>query len=318
MEKKVLIVGGGPAGLAAALELHHTGWKVSIIEKRLSYSRRQSLVIDEGTLSLLNKWNITVPQMKTYEVENGGLFHIAAICDLEEALNARVATLGIPKTHGEFKRFDGEPKKVIIDIQGQEVRMDYDLLIGADGTKSQVKRMTKIPSSHFGTALSQMMLLPIFFPPSKVIIGSIQTDFLHIRKITTPSKIRIVIQTRPRMQPTDFNTENIAQVMRDYGWERDADLIDSGLVYISKPLEVSLEQANKFADHERAVLLVGDAAASTGYFQGTGANTALKAAPILGKLSPKQKISSKVCDNFNAEMQALTDALIEDSRFLFL
>ncbi len=318
MRKQALVIGGGPAGLASSLELQRSGWRVSIIEKRPSYSRPQTLRLDTKSLEFLKKWEISIPEMTIFELEEGGEIHFVPICDLEKGLFKKVASLGIRKIHAEFKKFAPVSQIAIVNVQGKEESFPYDLLVATDGTNSQVKQELEIPCSYFGTALSQVMVLPVIIPPVKVAVSEIQTGLLNMRKLDKPTKVIIhIIQAMAHLQSAVFSLEKLVQVMRASGWELEADLIDSGCANILDSHPVTLRQAKRFTDEQRAALVIGDAAASTSYFQGTGVNTALQAALVVGKFGQREKIDRQTYINFNAEMQVLTDLLIQDSLFLF-
>lgn len=56
--KKVLIIGAGPSGLAAGITLRAKGWDVVILEKRKTYSRSNVIGINKAALGWFQQYNL--------------------------------------------------------------------------------------------------------------------------------------------------------------------------------------------------------------------------------------------------------------------
>ena len=67
----VLVIGGGPAGLATAIEAADSGAQVTVVEKRKSYSRSQSVFLFDASIKLLEKWKVNIPESKKQEIYEG-------------------------------------------------------------------------------------------------------------------------------------------------------------------------------------------------------------------------------------------------------
>jgi hypothetical protein len=104
----VLVIGGGPAGLATAIEASVNGAHVIIIEKRNSYSRLQRVFLLDSSIKLLEKWKVDVPEMTVADFGDNGKFSFVSINRLEEALVTQVASHDISS---EERFFPGFPRR---------------------------------------------------------------------------------------------------------------------------------------------------------------------------------------------------------------
>jgi 2-polyprenyl-6-methoxyphenol hydroxylase-like FAD-dependent oxidoreductase len=59
----VVIIGGGPAGLACAIEAVRNGCDTTIVEKREEYTREQPIVLWNRSLKIMDKWDIFAPEI---------------------------------------------------------------------------------------------------------------------------------------------------------------------------------------------------------------------------------------------------------------
>jgi 2-polyprenyl-6-methoxyphenol hydroxylase-like FAD-dependent oxidoreductase len=310
----VLVVGGGPAGLATAIEAAESGAQVTLIEKRTSYTRNRLLFLFESSLTLLDRWKVNIPQMKIADLGDAGKFGSVSINHLEEGLAARAHELGIQKIHGEFKRL--EKNRAVIATPGRETHLSYDILVGADGAHSLVREELGIGCEHLGKAVG-MWAFMVFDTPvdSADITPTIEKNDFFIRKISLPTISIIFAQSSCTEQ---ISRKEFETLVSDCGWHDEAELIAKSKAKISDSLEIPLQQAHSFSCKKKSTILVGDAAATASFFQGMGANTALKTAAIAGtffnKVQQHDKDSYRL---FNQQMKDATDELIEDSNYLF-
>lgn len=305
-EENIVVVGGGPAGLAAAIEASQTSAQVTIIEKRETYARKQRIFLTAPTLDLLEKWKVSVPEMKVTPLEDGDRIGIVSISHLENCLEKKVFELGIRKIYGEFVEL--KSKQIIVASSGRYIHLPYDILVAADGTHSAVRTAAKISSCLLGTAQGAFAL----FDGAEGDFGVSpveQKNGFFLRKFSFPG-LNLLFTQKTTDHP--ISPKDIEDVARDFGWKKEADLIAASEAKISPSFPIYLQQAETFSNEDKSVVLVGDAAASASYFQGQGANTALKTASIAGAFFKHR--NHKL---FNAQMKETTDFLIEDSRFLF-
>jgi 2-polyprenyl-6-methoxyphenol hydroxylase-like FAD-dependent oxidoreductase len=309
-ELSVVVIGGGPAGLATAIEAAEHGAKVIIVEKRSSYTRDRLIFLFESTLTLLDRWKVNIPQMKVAEFEEVGKLGFASINQIEEALATRVQELGIHKIYGEFKGLKN--KKAVIASSGQEVYLSYDILVGAEGTHSLVRKELGIACEDLGKGVG-MWAISIFDAPrgEPGLSPTLQKRGFFLRKINIPPISIVNIQTSSIDRITQAEFEKLTL---ECGWTDEAEMISTSKARISKCFEIPLQQAHCFSCEENSAILVGDAAATASFFEGMGANTALKTAAIAGTFFKQEEDSYQI---FNQQMKEATDALIEDSYHLF-
>ena len=112
--------------------------------------------------------------------------------------------------------------------------------------------------------------------------------------------------------------EQLQKMATECGWQREALLISKDKAFIATDIPVTLQQAQTFSSEDKAAILVGDAAATASFFQGMGANTALKTAEKAGQFFREvQKQNPAAYQSYNQVLRKTTDAMIEDSAFLF-
>ena len=63
----VVVVGGGPTGLGAAIEARLTGAEVILVEKREKYTRPNTISLYPVILDLFETWNAKIPLMSVLE-----------------------------------------------------------------------------------------------------------------------------------------------------------------------------------------------------------------------------------------------------------
>ncbi len=364
----VVVVGGGPAGLATAIEASQHGAHVTVVEKRKAYARAQSLFLLSETIDLLKQWNVEIPEMKVVELgesyraqegfvnldsarqstieargpndeaivkamaeeedrlgkaaacpnspnltERGINVGIVPIHFLEEGLKKRAVALGVKTIHAEFIRL--ENKNAIVCVQSDEQKVPYDVLVAADGAHSRARKELGISSTSFGKAVGIWTSMLFSEPQEFSISEPIEKDSFFIKKISFGPVSIAFAQTsaKDRISPQEFE-----KIVRGCEWKKEADRMAEGTARVSDHFEVVLQQAESFAKEERCAIMVGDASAAASFFQGLGANTALKTARIAGNFFNQLKTDKENAYRcFNKDMKTETDLLIEDSMFLF-
>jgi 2-polyprenyl-6-methoxyphenol hydroxylase-like FAD-dependent oxidoreductase len=310
----VLVIGGGPAGLATAIEAWENGADVTIVEKRNVYSRPQVVFLLDDSITLLEKWKVDVPKMRIADLRENGKLGFVSINHLEEALARRTAELGIKAINGEFHRLD--QKQAVIKSRGREIHIPYDVLVAADGMHSPVRNELEIPCHCLGKAMGIWTAIIFNDPAEKFEISpAIEKKGFFVRKMSVSQASVIFTQSSviEKISPKEF-----AALVRDCGWEREAEAIAESKAKIFDGIEIALQQACTFSSENKSAILVGDAAATASFFQGLGANTAFKTASITGEFFKKLKADDEDAYHFfNQKMKEVTDSLIEDSKFLF-
>jgi len=317
--KSVLIIGAGPAGLASAIEVHQRGFDVTLVEKREEYTRSQIVFLLEPSLALLEKWNITVPNMNLFYFNNEKMGGVQ-IKNLEKGLEEKVHQLGIKKIQGYFVDF-AEGLQVKIANSAGTLTLPYDFVIAADGTHSQVREAACIHCRHLGSAKGIWLWMSLAEPIEECEVSPILTkDTYFIRKISVWNKKIIFLQSLPNQLET-FQTSTLADLSAkaaDCGWQQEAEIIANGNVLVCDNIEVLLQQAETFVEENKALILVGDAAACGSFFHGKGVNTALMTATLAGDFFDHIETNPKEAYGiFNQEIKKATDELINYSTFLF-
>ena len=303
----VVIIGGGPAGLATAIEAKAAGANVTILEKREHYSRDQFLFLLDPALNLLNKWKVSVPNLiilNDGDEENG----VTDIKSLEMGLARRVNELGIPKILGESQELkDG---KVHFIHQNQKRELSYDIVVGADGAHSAVRNCLNIATNHYGKALGTIAILPSPKNENMDYIAAFKHEDFFINKIVIPTGTIISAQAK------ELSKERFVLAAKNSGWVDEAKAIAAGTgKYIDK-VEIVLEQSVRFYDSEKSAIIIGDAAASASYLLGMGVNCALEEAVVAGLFFKTEQTKADYAA-FNTSMEAITHGFINESAYLF-
>lgn len=318
-ELSVVVIGGGPAGLATAIEAKEKGASVSIIEQRSSYTRQQLLFLFEPSLALLAKWQIKMPSMVVSTLENHQRVGIIEIKELENALANRARELNIPRIQAQFAEIHAP--FIEIDGETETIKIPYDILVGADGLHSQVREKIGIPIVSYGFSNASTAFIPLPYLPEKIKIpaAEIHQD-LFIKRLLIPSARIIMIQTS---KDSSHLADNIGspkvyeEIARECGWLEEADLIASGNSVIMGPISVMLQQATTFSDPFKSIILVGDAAATAPFFEAGGANFAFQAASIAGSFIDEIRQKNVTAyQEFNDAMHRAADELIQASQYL--
>lgn len=291
----VVIIGGGPAGLATALEARAQGCKVILIEKRESYTRPRTLFLSDSSLKLLEKWSVDTSPIKIVNFDDGTLVGFISVHLLEQQLEKRALELGV--------------KKICEEFQGFPIAQSYDVIVGADGLHSRVREALCI--QNICLAIAKGAFVKILdeedeseeFEISPVI--KVEEGFLRRTKIPKGSLIFAQF-------PKNASKETLQRACIAQGW--------NGVITAVSAFDfdVFLTQASAFSNRGKSAIILGDAAATASFFQGLGANTALKTAEIAGRFFQEfQNNPEGAYEHYDQSMKETTTELIKDSAYLF-
>jgi 2-polyprenyl-6-methoxyphenol hydroxylase-like FAD-dependent oxidoreductase len=312
----VLIIGGGPAGLATAIEAKTSGFAVTVIEKREAYTRSQTLFLLDSSLKFLDKWEIDIPQMHLMDLGEGTRIGIVQIKYLEEQLGKKARQLGVNKITGQFRGFSTKKTALILSSGKKELAIPYDVIVAADGTHSSVRDSLGIKANCLGTASGAFTFVsdPMDVSKQVEITPAIKIENGFLRRIKVPCLSIVFIQTH-----SDASKNCLEKALREQGWTIEALAVAENKTPVVTHVPIFLQQTVAFSDEKASAVLVGDAAATASFFKGMGANTALKTAEIAGRFFKETRAHKETAYlNFNEAMKEATDALIEDSAFLFI
>lgn len=308
----VLIIGGGPAGLAAAIEAKLNGCDVVVVEKRDAYTRARWLILLNNTLRLLKRWDVDTSELSLGYLENEGSVGFLPINDLEECLEKRVRGLGINIIRGEFQGFRDDHAVVILPQKGH-ITLAYDVIVGADGPSSILRKSLGIENTCLGSAMGAVAIIPSFVESSLTIHSAVKLKNGYIRNVTFPFSNMVFTQFSEKALKDD-----VWKALEEQGADTHATVVKNDKAILYTSIKIILQQAQSFSDENRSAILIGDAAATASFFQGMGVNTAFMAVEIAGRFFKEiqmQKIDA--FQNFNRSIKKVTDQMIEDSSYLF-
>lgn len=308
----VLVIGGGPAGLATALEAHTSGARVLIVEKREHYSRQQPLILTEESVELLDGWRVELPEMKRIDLGGGREKGLVQICHLEQQMRTRLEELKVPVLLGSFAGIQ-EPGRARIELNAQQQLLPYDLLVGADGLHSAVRDACCIPTRLLGLAEGFGAFIHFSREDNEFGISEpVGFEHCYVRRIAMPHGSLIFAQG-----PTDHGKSDLVlSGIEAAAWDVEKKHLLEGQVSRGDPIELRLQQAERFSNQQFNVALVGDAAAAASFFEGLGANTGLQTAHAAGELI-RHWGHVDAFGLFDQTVQAKTDLLIDANRYLF-
>lgn len=309
----VVVVGGGPVGLSAALEAVDSGAQVTVIEKRAEYTRRQRVFLFDTSIQLLERWNVHLPREFIFGGEGEERVAVVPIHVLEELLEIQACKKGVHLLKAEFEAI-APCKKLKARSDAGALTIGYDLLIAADGAYSSVRQELGIPLECFATAEGAFAWLQFGageaeFSFTKPII----TESGFIRRIQSPGGTIIF------SQGTIQGVDELIKATAQQGWRKEAQLIRDEVGAIAGRIPLSLQQARCFSNSEMSAILLGDAAATGSFFLGLGLNTGLETVRNSGcLLRGLQSGDARSYIDFEVQMDKTTNSLIEANRFLFL
>jgi 2-polyprenyl-6-methoxyphenol hydroxylase-like FAD-dependent oxidoreductase len=310
----VLIIGGGPAGLATAIEAKNQGCRVTIVEKRDAYSRPQTLFLLDSSLKLFEKWEVDISPIRIVDLGDGTSMGFVSIKQLEEQLEKKALALGVEKIHGEFLGFKSNEAALVKTCNKDEVAFLYDILVAADGTHSKVREALAIERDCLGSAKGAVLKIDVEDTSTEIDVSpAIKIEDGFLRRTKVPKASIIFGQF-----PLKATKEVLQKAFEAQGWSKEVKALVENKALVGEEIDVFLHQARTFSHVEKSAILVGDAAATASFFQGRGANTALKTAEAAGSfIKEVQEHPKAAFQNFNQTVKEITTEMIEDSAFLF-
>lgn len=310
----VIVIGGGPTGLGAAIEAKKAGFEVILVEKRSSYTRLNTLFLEKAVLELFEEWNAPIPLLQELKLK-GERRGFVLIKDLEEALSYRAYALGIHRIVGEFIDFAEDKRAAIIQTEKGKELFPYDILVGADGTHSRVRERLKIDCPSLAEAVGTVSMISALNPPEDIIVETKPHEKAFVKRVLIPSATVLFVQNRPGIS-LDLNVSEAIRIISEAGWEEDAAKMTECPILEQENIPINLQRSFAFSDLEKEVILLGDAAAVASFYQGQGANFSFKTIRIAKELFcswPKEGSY----ESFNDAMQTEVEKLINISLPLF-
>jgi len=304
-----LIIGGGPAGLAASIEAYYAGLNPIIIEQRKEYLREQRVYLTTQSMVWLSEWGASIENLEKIFFDEYGEYGFVKIKDVEKGLKKVVDHLGIEMVFAEFTHLN---KDLSISIRNEstEIKLPYDLLIAADGAKSLIRKNLNINCEILGQAKGSWMFVPCDCQNGLCDVTEIEKRKNYfLRKIKTPSASMIFTQSYfdQELEPFEFSLEDLLSEIEACQWNNEALSIKANKAYFSGLIPINLQKAERFVDIPAKTILIGDAAATGSFFHGMGINSAFK----------NVKIASDLFKSLNLETAVQDDKVMQDFRLNF-
>ena len=295
---KILIVGAGPVGLTAAIELSRHGFRPRLVEKNTApapLAESRALAINPRTLQLLEPSGVTQKllaeafQIRQLRLNAGGRrlmtidtmqvpgkyrgMHALRQSRTERILLDRLAEAGIaPEWRTELFSLAHNGGSVAASLRGPhgEETAELDLVIGADGAHSAVRKAAglKFP----GEALIETFYLADYRYPSPV-----ATDFVEAHLFDPGLLARL---------PVDERTVRYVSTLADFRDRIDHPAAVESLVWASE-FRVSYRHVEPMA--AGGVFLAGDAAHIHSPVGGRGMNLGIEDACWLAWLIAERR-----------------------------
>ncbi|MGE4574369.1 MULTISPECIES: FAD-dependent oxidoreductase [Parachlamydia] len=315
----VLIIGGGPSGLGTAIEAYQKGMNVRVVEKEKDCLHAYWVFLTKASLSLLDKWKVTIPEMTMVQFE-GKSTGLVQIKYLNRALKNRVKELGIERTLGKFIAVDESNFTAEINTLNGKIFIPYDFIVAADGSQSHLRKQLGMDCDPSYQTVGAWAFFPFDNSGGAITSEIIDQQYYYIRRILLPGGSAISLQG-VCYDPKFFSNYTLAQFrerLLAQGWTLEAEMIrarNPNVIYENN-MSVFLQKAQTFSNKESRILLVGEAAASATFFDCIGLNTALQSAVYAGDFFSKP-YKDRSYKKFNQKMEAASKQLLDYSAYLF-
>jgi 2-polyprenyl-6-methoxyphenol hydroxylase-like FAD-dependent oxidoreductase len=296
---RVVVVGGGPAGLLSALYAHRSGASVTVLERRSGYRRRLWFDIANGpwgaSRSAMRQWGLDalLDELRLESFPNLSIDTASGIqCRVLERLLATVCLL-----QGVVVRFDARhasvnsAKRRVETSNGESFR--FDVVIGADGTHSRVRSelgiaQFTVPDLHQTSLFVSFKSTPVSRAAQladwRDQLRSLGVTHLFPRFYGRQSDMQILLSDRAAAAMTDPWTLmlRVCDFVFPKTFSSVAELrLSAGLNVVAAPLVFSRRVTTCVGACDSVGVIVGDAVFPAHYRLGIGVNNALDSMPDL-------------------------------------
>lgn len=314
-QRSVVVIGGGPTGLGAAIEAKLAGFQTTLVEKRGGYSRQNTLFLFTSTLELIEEWNAPISFLEELEFK-GQRRAFVLIKDLEMGLASFAENLGVQRVLGECIGFSREKRAVYIQTEEGQKNLSYDILVGADGTHSRVREMAGIANEILGEGAGGVSMVFAQNPKNQIIVEIQSHPEVFAKKVYVPNATVLFFQNQPQTPFHPLDLERMIDLCSEIGWQKEADCLANGSLFAMENISIPLQRSATFSDPERSLILLGDAAASASFYMGAGVNFSFKTIRFAKEFF-KDWPQISAYERFNRDMEEQASWLIDLSRPLY-
>ncbi|MEU6051116.1 FAD-dependent oxidoreductase [Streptomyces xanthochromogenes] len=316
---KAVVIGGGIAGLATAINLHHRGWSVTVVEKATIQEKDGSyLVLYPAATSAARRLGIMgdlparlLPHYKITEVNRRGdrlrgavsplIFKPPPIAmlhgDLWNAIRRRVPEEVEIKYNASITSLRQTSDTVhagVTDSSGDETIEEFDLLVGCDGVDSTVREMAFGPINQYAFSTRKCLVtsrlrhaLPGFGPEEGISVH--EPGRVTILFPWAGNRPCLSVYVDEHLITADLPQQDIFRTA--VGMGTTGDILDrlSELVIPDSPTVHSATQITVPRYSKGRIVLLGDSAWCSTSASGMGAAAALQAAELLALALDRNK-----------------------------
>jgi 2-polyprenyl-6-methoxyphenol hydroxylase-like FAD-dependent oxidoreductase len=340
--KKVLIIGSGIGGCAAAIAFSQIGWKVTVLEKFSNiFTEGAGILLYSNALKSLDELNVfdqicdngcVMKGNTLFYDENSLLLGSVGYRSIDskypayvgidrqkflEILYNRAKTLG---ADFQFNKLvldcNQDENKISVTCSDNDSYLDNDLLIAADGTNSRIRNMIWKDSesmySGFGLYHSMHDIHPNVAEKITVVMPDKRFGIIPMSKnkmylwgsIREPIKKHIDKKDQPAAMHNEF--KNLSGFIKEI-----IDDIDDG-TYVHY---TSVEEVSVNTDwHKDKIVLLGDAAHASLPFMAQGAAMAMQDACVLTRSLSKHETVEDALIEYKNTRKPVVDVVQRMSR----
>lgn len=342
--KKVLVSGGGIAGLAAAVQLKKKGWQPEVVEIADTL-RPQGYTMDFfGTgwdaaerMGILDKVLGVPHPIKAFDLRNrqygryvhvampqikkmaGGKYTYIRRPDLQQILYDEATKLGVPVRFGTSITHLDETEAAVQVTFDNGKKATYDMVVGADGIHSKVRELLFGGESQFarflGYYIAAYQLPQHTYPVDDALVYYEETDRVAAFYPNDEGSLTALFVFRSAPLPHLSEKEILALVQKQYkgsGWVTEEVLHDKNLT--GPPYFDSVTQIEMTKWHTNRTVLLGDACGCLTFMAGQGSHMALAGAYVLAEEVARHDTPQEAFAAYQAFLHPATVAKQKNAR----
>ncbi len=300
----VALVGGGLAGLAAAILLARAGWRVILFEQeRYPFHKVCGEYLAEESLPLLERLGVplaalNLPQIQRavfsspaghvldFPLQAGGVGISRYTLDALLVEQARLA--GVVVQDGvAVRRVEGQPGAFV--LQTAQAAVSARTVCGTWGKYSSLdvslQREFTLPRYRPQGLIGVKYHVQLDFPRDQVVLHSFPGGYCGLSAIENERYCMAYLASTQALRACDGDVEALEQTVLAYNPHL-RDLLSRRQVLYAKPLVIAQVHFRSKTAQTRGILMAGDSAGLIAPLSGNGMSMALRAAVVLAELLP--------------------------------